>query len=255
MSNINTEEQIKKLNYNLGITNIQKVDEFKKQNIEDIPDDKDLKDKIEKDKDKNKKAVDKAKPKLIIKIPKPFVMGYFIIDIGAFLKGLLGKLLSMLSGLLMGLLMAKLAELLGDLLEKLASEKGNISTSDMTNALNSINMTDVMTELIDQENLMELNKMLSDSGITTGSTTGEIIFNLQNEIDSTGTYSNDNITIEGETKNTIPTPTKKNNKNEIYSFNKRGRSDLLDSDEANDRLTNNSSSRRTINNPNYGKYW
>lgn len=252
---INTENEIKKLNSKLGITNIPKTDDIKKQTVETLPDAKDLKDKLNKDIEKNKKAVQESIPKMIIKIPKPFAKGYFIIDIGAFLKGLLGKLLAMLSALLIGLLMEKLAELLGDLLAGLIEQKGNISNTDISNSLNSINMEDVMSELIDTENLMNLNKMLADSGITTGSTTSEIIFNLQNEIDSTETYSNDSIEIEGKIQPTPPILIKKNNQSELYTFNKRGRTDLLDSDEVKNRLNGNNTNRRTINNPNYGKYW
>ena len=237
------------------ITNIQKPDKIKQLNIEKLPDTKDLKSNIDKDKEKNKKEVEEAMPKLILKIPKPFAKGYFIVDIGGFLKGLLGSLLSMLSALLIGLLMSKLSELLGGLLADLASQKGNISSTDITNSLNSINMSDVMNELIDQENLMNLNKMLSDSGVTTGTTASEIIYNVQNEIDNTGTYSNDSITIDGIVQPSLPKVIKKGNQKELYTFNKRGRTDLLGSDEVSNRLNDNNSSRRTIDNPNYGKYW
>lgn len=238
-----------------SVPNIKKTDEIKKEHIETLPDSKDLKEKLDKDKEKNKKQVEEAIPKLIIKIPKPFAMGYFIIDIGAFLKGLLGGLLAMLSALLIGLLMAKLAELLGELLANIAAQKGNLSTTDITNSLNSINMNDVMTSLIDQENLMSLNKMLSDSGITTGSTTSEIIFNLQNQIDTSETYSNDNVTIQSDIQPIVPIINKKENPKDFYSINRRGRSDLLNSDEVKQRLSGNNTHRRSVYNPNYGKYW
>ena len=90
-------------NESKSVSNKEKIhnpDEIKKENVEKLPERKEMKKKIEDDKNKNKQTVEQSKPKFILKIPKPFALGYFIIDIGALLKSLLGKLFLILKNFL-----------------------------------------------------------------------------------------------------------------------------------------------------------
>lgn len=237
-----------------------KPDELEKKNIEEQPGEnkKELKDNIKEENDANKKEVEDNKPKLVIKIPKPFAMGYFIIDLSALLKGLLG----LLSALALGLLMSKLADLLKAALSPTLNTNTKISASDMNKALNSINLSDVLNEVLDEENILKANTLVSNSGLTNdlmeSKTPTETFYDTISRVDDSGTFSNSNVDVDlntnipSESKNIM---NKNNKKREIYTMNKRNRKDLLDSPEANDRLNNNNTNKRTVYNKNYGRYW
>ena len=215
-------------------------DQIVKEPVQDLVERKELKKNIKKEDDKNNKAVTKAKSRLIIKIPKPFALGYFIIDLSALLKWLLGAALALLSALVLGLIMSKIADLMGKLMSDLIGSKGSIDQNDINDGIGSIDIKSVVEEAINEEKLMSLNN--SNGSLSTTS-----------EIDSTGTYSNDSVVVPSISTNE-PKMNKKNNNKEAYSFNKRNRKDLLDSTEANNRLNNSGTNKRIIDNPNYGKY-
>ena len=247
-------------NESKSVSNKDKIhnpDEIKKENVEKLPERKEMKKNIEDDKNKNKKTVDQSKPKFIIKIPKPFALGYFIIDIGALLKSLLGKLFALLSALVLGLIMAKLGDLLGDLLDKLFDSKGSVDSNDVNEQLKSIDVISVVRESIDEENMMNLNSLNSASGSTiTGTTDGVIVFPTESQIDSSGTYGIDSVPID--VVDNTPKDNKINKKNsqkDAYTINKRNRKDLLESDEVSNRLNSEGVRKgRSIYNPNYGEY-
>jgi hypothetical protein len=219
-------------------------DEIKKENIEKLPGRTELKGKIEKDKEKAKALVKEAKPKIIIKIPKPFAKGYFIIDISAMLEGLLGAALALLSKLALGLIMSKLSKILGDLMNKKLEEKGSIDSNDVNSAVNSVDLSKVVNESIDEEKMMAVNSLNND-----GST-----LSPQSEIGINGTYGNDSVVVDSPVKQSVSKISKRQSNKEEFTFNKRNRTDLLNSDSANNRLTKNNRNKRAIDNPNYGKY-
>lgn len=238
-----------------------KPNEIETKKIEEQPDNpnnKKLKENIKEENDKNKKEVEENKPKLVIKIPKPFAMGYFIIDLSALLAGLLG----ILSSFALGLLMSKLADLLKSLLSYDMTSKSKINASKINNALNSINLSEVINEVLDEENVMKLNKTLKESDITSdlnpSKTPSEQFFDTRSNMDDTGNYINDDVSITTDLKITPNEKTninKLNQKREIFTMNRRGRIDLLNSTEANERLNNNSTNKKTVYNKNYGRYW
>lgn len=237
-----------------------KPDDIETKSIEEQPNNpnnKNLKENIKEENDKNKKEVDENKPKLVIKIPKPFAMGYFIIDLSALLAGLIG----MLSAFALGLLMSKLADLLKNTLSFEMNSKSKINASKINNALNSINLSNLINEVLDEENIMKLNKTLKQSDITTdlnpSKTPSEQFFDTRSNMDDTGNYINDDVNITSDLKITTNQKTntnKLNQKREIFTMNRRGRMDLLNSSEANERLNNNSTNKKTIYNKNYGRY-
>jgi len=221
-----------------------KPNEISKENIENIPN-KNLQSEIKKSNDDNKKVVEDSKPKFVIKIAKPLAKGYFIIDLGAMLKGLLG----MLSAFAMGLLMSKLSSILAGLLSSMLNSKNTINTSAVNSAVNSINVPGLIQETLDDENVLKLNTIISQNKTND--------FNTTSMLDSTGTYGNDVVDVKLDVttdSNNINKFIKKNNEKEFYSMNKRGRLDLLNSLAANNRLNNNQTNKKLTYNPNYGKY-
>lgn len=238
-----------------------KPSEIETKTIEEQPNNpnsKELKENIKEETDKNKKDVQENKPKLVIKIPKPYAMGYFIIDLSSLLSGLLG----LLSGFALGLLMSKLADLMKSSLSFDMNNKNKINTSKINSALNSINLSNVINEVLNEENILKLNKTLKDNSITSdltlSKTPSEEFFDTRSNVDDTGNYINDNVSVTPEI-NIISDEriniNKLNKKREIFTMNKRGRIDLLDSKEVNERLNNNSTNKKTIYNKNYGRYW
>jgi hypothetical protein len=172
-----------------------KPNELEKKNIEDTPNNKPLKDNLKQEKDINKKQILDNKPKLVIKIPKPFAMGYFIINLSALLSGLLG----ILSSFLLGLIMYKIADLLKSALSYAMNSKSKINASEINKALNSINLSNVIQEAIDEENIMNLNTTLKNAGLTSdlsvSKTPSEIFYDTTSNLDSSGTYANDNVDV------------------------------------------------------------
>lgn len=242
-----------------------KPEEIGKKNIENIPN-KNLQKEIKKESEANKKTVKEAKPKLVIKIPKPFAKGYFIIDLSA----LLGMLLGLLSAFLMGLLMSKIGDILSGLLSSLLNGKSKINASAITNAVNSINMTSLIQEAMDEENILLLNSTInnidktkiniSSDLTTTIPINSDISYDSASKIDSTGTFSEDivDVTSDSSNKTNIKPKTnkifKKNDSKDFYTMNKRGRTDLLESSTVSERLDNNNTNKKVIYNPNYGRY-
>lgn len=135
------------------------IDEVKVELIEDMLDKKELQKKIKKESDGNKKIVEKAKPKMVIKIPKPFAKGYFIIDLSNILKMLAGALSSKLLGMLMNKIGKKLErDLSFDLMTK-----PKINTSDITNAISGLDLASLIEETLLEEEMLLLNSALDNS--------------------------------------------------------------------------------------------
>lgn len=259
-------ERIKKLNEDknsLQQSNGNKTDEIEspnkltKQNIEKI-DNKYLLDKITIEKQKAKLLIENAKPNFTIKIPKASAKGYFHLDLGNFLKGLTGSL----SSFAMGLLMSKITSTLSDLLSSNLDDDKNISASKIESNLNSINLSELIQETIEEENLMKTNTIINTvttiSGTTISSVSGntnDMIYDTSSNLNETGNYIDNNldvklnITLDTENKNKII-----NKNKEKYSVNQRNREDLLNSSIVEERLNSIQQAQEIIYNPNYGKY-
>jgi len=178
----------------------------------------------------NNKVASESKPKLVIKIPKPFGKGYWIIN----LSKLLGKLLAGLAAALLALVLAKLASLLADLFQKiLDGGKKELSQSDIDGAINDIDVNNVITESeTEYSNLLLLQtNSIVDPTLTT-----------DNSDKITDVYSK-------------PNKNKKNisNKNK-YTIDRRNREDILDSEAVKERNGSNNKNIKTVRNPNYGTY-
>ena len=241
----------------------EKPNEIEKKNIEDAPNKKELQTEIKSESDANKKAVDDAKPKLVIKIPKPFAKGYFIIDLSNLLKALLG----LLSGLALSLLMSLIGKLLSGLLSFDLHSGKKINAGKITTAVNSLNVSSLIEQVLLEEELLNINTELNnvdkkvvsvDNNLSIEQTQNpdDVVYNTQSNLDNTGTYSSDVVDVKLD--KVIQPPTENKLKiipvKEIYTVNKRNRTDLLSSVEVNDRLTN-KSNKRIVDNKNYGKYW
>jgi len=103
---------------------------------------KETKKEIQEDTNANNEKVSEAKPKLIIKIPKPFALGYWIIDLSKLLGKLLKGILAAVTALLLGLI----ASLLASLLQKLLDAGKNISQSDIDSELNKMDMEALLNQ-------------------------------------------------------------------------------------------------------------
>lgn len=225
---------------------------------------KEVKDEMVANNEKNKKLVEDAKAKLIIKIPKPFGMGCFTIDLTSLLNTKLGKLaLSSLSSLALSLLLSKIAKAMGSKInDKLIDKQGSkidtenfpntssIDESEILNALNDIDLNSLLSEVVSEENMLKLNALIIQGSGTT--------LSIMSDIDSTGKYTDNVVKIPTDT-NVTDTYQNKNDINkprikEKYTINKRGRKDILDSDIVSARLGTNKIGKKVISNPNYGSY-
>ena len=210
-------------------TDLSTVESVNIENSEKVS--KETKKEIQEDTNANNEEVSEAKPKLIIKIPKPFALGYWIIDLSKLLGKLLKGILAAVSAILLGLI----ASLLSNLLQKLLDAGKNISQSDIDNALNGMDMNALLNQA-----QSEYDKQQTD---------------LNSEIELTSTNANDpnankiNDLYDKSSKN------KKNvsNKNK-YSINKRNRKDILESDIVDERNGSNNRNNKLVKNPNYGVY-
>lgn len=180
---------------------------------------------LEKTENTNNENVSEAKPKLIIKIPKPFGLGYIIID----LSKLLGKLVAGLAAAVTSILLAMIANALSDLLQdKLNS--GNVSQSDIDSALNGMNMNDMINKAQSEYNKQQKINLNSSLEVNTGDGT------------VTDTYSKGN------------TNRKNISNKKKYTIDKRNRKDVLDSEIVKERDGSNNRSLKLNKNPNYGVY-
>jgi hypothetical protein len=258
-------EQLNADKNSLQQSNENKTDEIEspnkltKQNIEKI-DNKYLLDKITIEKQKAKLLIENAKPNFTVKIPKALAKGYFNLDLSNFLKGLTGGM----STFAIGLLMSKITSNLSELLSSNLNDDKNISASKIESNLNSINLSELIQETIEEENLMKTNTIINTvttiSGTTISSVSGntnDIIYDTSSNLNETGNYIDNsldvklNITLDTENKNKI---TIKNKNKEKYSVNQRNREDLLNSSIVEERLNSIQQAQEIIYNPNYGKY-
>ena len=177
----------------------------------------------------NNNFVEESKPKIIIKIPKPFGKGYIIID----LSKLLGNLLKGLTTAVISLVLAKIADALFELLQD-KLDNGNVSQDDIESSLKKL---DINKLIIDSEN--EYNQQL----------------NLNSQLDVTGVNANNPNANEVVDIYSKGNTNRKNiaNKNK-YTINKRNRKDVLDSDIVNERNSTNNRNIKFVKNLNYGTY-
>lgn len=172
--------------------------------------------------EENDKEVQEAKPKSIIKIPKPFGLGYIIID----LSKMLGDLLKGLAAGIVALLLAKIASALSELLQDKLS-KGGVSQNDINDAFNN---TDI-NGLIKESKSEYENRKSSNSTIDIDNKSDKVI----------DVYSHPNKL--------------KKNQNNKYSIDKRNRKDILDSDIVNEREGSKNKNTKLVKNSNYGVYY
>jgi len=178
----------------------------------------------------NDKVVQETKPKLIIKIPKPFGLGYIIID----LSKLLSKLIKGLLAAVVAILLAKIVESLINLLEKKLNAN-NVSQSDIDSALKGVNMNNLINESQSEyDKQQKINSKLNSSidVSETGANSGKIV-----DVYGKGNTNKKNIS----------------NKNK-YTIDKRNRKDILDSEIVNERKGSNNRNIKLVKNPNYGVY-
>ena len=167
--------------------------------------------------EKNDKVVQDAKPKIIIKIPKPFGLGYIIIDLSKMLGDIFKGLAVGIGALLLSKIVSSLSKLLQDKLSK-----GGVSQNDINDALD----------------VTDINGLIKES---------ELEFNNL-------TLLNSNIDINKSVENPPDEKNRKKKKNKYkYSIDRRNREDILDSNIVKTRdgdVTNN----KLMKNPNYGIY-
>jgi len=186
---------------------------------------KETKKDLKKTEETNNENVQESKPKLIIKIPKPFALGYWIID----LSKLLGKLLAGILAAVAALLLALIAGLLAALLQKIFDKLGKVSQNDIDKSLNGMDMNALLNQaqsdydksLLSNDSMIDINK--GDGKVT--------------DLYSKGHTNRKNIA----------------NKNK-YTINKRNRKDILDSNAVKERDSSNNKNTKFVNNPNYGIY-
>lgn len=250
---------------NIGKKNETKIDvvespnQLKKQNIEKI-DNESLIKKIDLGKQQAKLVIENAKTNFTIKIPKASARGYFHLDLGNFLKGLTGRL----SSFALGLLMSKITSNLSDLLSSNLDEDNSISASKIESNLNSIDLSSLIKETVEEENLMKTNSII-DSVTTISGTpisavsgnTNDILYNTSSNLNENGIYIDNSLNIKLNTNldsDNITNIKIKNKDKEIYSVNQRNREDLLKSSSVEERLNSVQSAQEIIYNPNYGKF-
>lgn len=200
----------------------------------------------------NNKNAKSIKPKIIIKIPLPFALGYITIDLSSLLSGLL----SGLSGAATALVLSKLTD---ELSNKLSNKlnNGNVSQTDIQSSLSTINIDNIINEAI-----LEEQNQLNNDAISISNT--ESLSGNENLIPTSGetidTSKSQPISIDidiDDTKKDIYVKsnniTKRNINKSQYTLDKRNRTDVLDSQTVKNRNTS-KTNKKYINNPNYGKY-
>jgi len=205
-------------------TDISTTESINIENSEKVS--KETKKELKETEETNSEEVQEAKPKLVIKIPKPFALGYWIIDLSKLLGKLLAGILAAVTALLLGLI----AGLLANLLQKLLDRGQNISQSDIDSALNGMDMNALLNQA--QSEYDKQQKLGTDTEIDINKGDGEVT-----DIYGKGNTNRKNIS----------------NKNK-YSLNKRNRKDILDSDVVKERDSSNNRNVKHVNNPNYGVY-
>jgi hypothetical protein len=194
---------------------------------------KSTKKELEETANNNNDIVQDAKPKIIIKIPKPFALGYIIID----LSKLLGNLFKGLAAGVISLVLSKIGDNLFEFLQDKLNN-GDVSKNDIDAALKKL---DINKLIIESEN--EYNQKLN------------LNLNLNSQLDITGVDANNpnaNKVVDIYSKGNTD---RKNiaNKNK-YTINKRNRKDVLDSDIVNERNSTKNRNIKFVKNPNYGTY-
>lgn len=188
-----------------------------------------------KDKDKD---TSKSQPKLVIKIPLPFALGYITINLGL----MLGKLVKGLAAGVVALLLAKIANVLTELLADKLS-KGGVSQKDIDAALSETDVDALLKESMQDYDVLSSNNNLSPSLSSLSS------FDA-NSFDGTG-QGDGTITDEYSKANSNK---KKRTSQVKYSIDKRNRKDTLDSSIVSDREGSNNKNIKTVKNNNYGVY-
>lgn len=220
-----TKSDISKLTSNQE-TDISSTESINIENSEKVS--TEAKKEMEETTNENNEDASEAKAKLIIKIPKPFALGYIIID----LSKLLGNLLKGLAAGIAALVLAKIADALSELLQdKLAT--GGVSDNDINTAFNDTDINGIIAE-----STAEYNNSLS----TTENT------NITSDMLST---DNDNKIVDVYSKSNVNK--KQANKNK-YSMDKRNRKDILESEVVSERNGTSNKNIKTVSNPNYGVY-
>jgi len=192
------------------------IDKVQNTNIEDSEKvSNTTKKEISKTTEKNDKSVQESKPKLIIKIPKPFGKGYIIIE----LSKMLGGLISGLSAGIVATLLSKISTKLTD-----SINNNEITQDDINNELNKMNFNDLINESKLEYNNNEINTVI------------DIDDKIDDKIDK---YNKTN-------KN-------KRNIKKKYTIDKRNRKDILESEKVKEREMG-KNSNKIVKNPNYGIY-
>jgi len=207
-------------------TDLSSVESVNLENSEKVS--KETKKEIQEDTNTNNEEVSEAKPKLIIKIPKPFGLGYWIID----LSKLLGNLLKGLLAAVVAIILAKIAEALTNFIQA-KIDKGldanNLSQSDIDAGLNELN-----TKALIEESQSEYNKSLLNNNSTIDINIGD---GKVTDVYSQANKNKKNIS----------------NKNK-YSIDRRNRKDILESEVVSERDGSNNRNLKLMKNPNYGVY-
>jgi hypothetical protein len=187
----------------------------------------DAKKNIKTKQEKEKSDIEKSKPKLILKIPKPFMDGYIIIKLGPLFKKLGGLALAALAALLLIKLLSKFSKKLP-----------------MTPKTFTPNPSEIISDL----NSIDINKIVIGKKIEPLEISQDT--NKSGNVDNTG---NSNYNTNGNTNSNtgVKQNNKKANKKSSFSSENRGRTDVLESEEAKKRKPNN---KPPSNNPNYGSY-
>jgi hypothetical protein len=190
---------------------------------------KSTKKELEETANNNNDIVQDAKPKIIIKIPKPFALGYIIID----LSKLLGNLFKGLAAGVISLVLSKIGDNLFEFLQDKLNN-GNVSQDDINSAIKKLDISGLIIESENEYNeQLNLNSQLDITGVDANNPNANKVVDIY----SKGNTDRKNIA----------------NKNK-YTINKRNRKDVLDSDIVNERNSTKNRNIKFVKNPNYGTY-
>lgn len=206
----------KSIETDLGAAKIRHINESEKIS-------KDAKRDMEKMTQSNDKDILKAKPKLVIRVPKPFTTDYFEID----LSSIIGGLIAGLSAAATSLLMSKLSDLLYKSMESIINKGAEISMDAIKDALHDMDISSIVKDLQKGE---------THSGITYTVVTIE--------------QPHDDI------EDIYASPVNKVNrtKKSKYTIDNRDRVDILQSSKVAERYTSKNEGSSVVINPNYGAY-
>lgn len=210
-------------------TDLRTIESINIENSEKVS--KQTKKELKETENTNNKNVQESKPKLVIKIPKPFALGYWIID----LSKLLRNLLEGLAAAVVALILSKIAQLLTNFIQSKIDDgisANSISQSDIDKALNNMDINSLIKESQNEYNKQQkinLNSSVDTSAISDDGTITDV-------------YNKSNVN-------------KKNISNkDRYTINKRNRKDVLESEKVKERNSSNNRNIKLVKNPNYGVY-